>query len=194
MTTDTTSTRAKTSPGKASPSKTSATEAAEAVTEATQTATEAAEAVTEAAQTATEAAQRTAAGLLSDGAYATLGAGERIAGALRALPGSIATLPHAARARAEAALRTARTSPEALQRTYADAVSAARQELDTYAARGRRLANDLSSNEATRQVLRQTETARSQVKGAVTSLQKVVQSGGHAVEAAAGRIGLRRSA
>ncbi|CAN5472529.1 hypothetical protein BH23ACT9_BH23ACT9_01930 [soil metagenome] len=127
--------------------------------------------------------------LATDYAYATVGATDRAVEAARELPQKLETL------RKERKVESfVKEAPAKLQGELNGNFETLRKEIDGYAARGRKVIESISNAQSTKRALSQTENARSQVKGAVTSIRKAVEQGTDAVEGAAGRIGVRRSA
>lgn len=121
---------------------------------------------------------------LTDSAYATVGAGDRAVEVARTLPERVETF-----------VRTAvKEAPEKLRTELDDTVAEARKEFRAYATRGRKVWDEVAKAEPTRKALDRTEVARTQVAQTVTSLRGYVEQGQDAVEKAAERVGLRRSA
>lgn len=140
--------------------------------------------------------------IATDTAYATVGVADRAVEVSRELP---AKLEELRKARAEQAATFVKEAPvkaqtfvkdvpTKLQAELAKDLEAAKKELDGFAARGRKVVDSITKAPSTKKALSQTETARSQVKGAVTSIRKAVEQGQDAVEGAVERIGVRRSA
>lgn len=134
--------------------------------------------------------------IVTDSAYATVGAGDLAVSVARDLPGRLdtlrkeqATLVKEAPAKAQSFVKEA---PSKLQNEINEQLSSVRGEVQTYATRGRKLVNSISDANATKKALSQTETARSQVKGAVTSIRKAVEQSQQAAQKAVSRLGNRR--
>ncbi|WP_370328335.1 hypothetical protein [Euzebya sp.] len=140
--------------------------------------------------------------LVTNSAYATIGAGDLAVETARTLPKRLEAQRKARAERAQAFVKEApiraqalvKDAPTKLQAEWTHGYEAARKELDVYAARGRKLIDSIANAPQTKRALDQTETARSQVKGAVTSIRKAVEQGQEAAEGAVRRIGVRRSA
>lgn len=139
---------------------------------------------------------------VTDYAYATVGAGDRVVEVARELPQRLETLRKTRTEQAESFVTETRTkvesfvkeAPTKLQAELNDTVDTARKEFETFAARGRKVVDTVSKNETAKKALDATETARTQVTQAVTSLRKYVEQGQDAVETAAEKIGLRKTA
>jgi hypothetical protein len=137
--------------------------------------------------------------IASDTAYATVGAGDRAVEVVRDLPQKLETLR---KQRVETFVKEtparvetlAKDVPAKLQAEVNSNLQTVRKELQTYATRGRKVVESIRKADSTKKALEQTENARMQVKGAVTSIRKTVEQGQEAVEGAVGRIGARRSA
>jgi hypothetical protein len=147
--------------------------------------------------------------VVTDSAYAGVGAGDAavasardLAHRLEALRGldkdEAAQLVKANRAKAESLLKDVPVRAQALVKdvpgTARTLAEASRKEFDTYAARGRKVVESITNAPATKKALAQTDTARTQVKGAVTSVRKAVEQGQVALEGAVDKIGVRRRA
>lgn len=138
-------------------------------------------------------------GVVTDSAYAYVGAGDRAVEFARHLPQQLENLR---KERAETLVKDARgkvqsfmkETPAKLQTELHDGVETARKEFETFAVRGRKVVESITKADSTQKALDQTENARTAVKGAVTSIRKAVEQGQEAVEGAVERIGLRRSA
>lgn len=139
---------------------------------------------------------------VTDYAYATVGAGDRAVEVARELPQRLETVRKARTEQAESFVTEARgkvesfvkEAPTKLQGELNDTVETARKEFETFATRGRKVVDTVSKNETAKKALDATETARTQVSQAVTNLRKYVEQGQDAVETAAEKIGLRKSA
>ena len=143
-------------------------------------------------KTLTEAEIRAA---LTDSAYATLGAGDYAVQLVRGLPARLEKARAEGPTRAQELAKDLPTRARTFAQEAPERVSTElRKELEGYTTRGRKVVDTISSSEQTKRAKDQTETARSQVRGAVTSLRKAVDASTEAVEDAAGRLGLRRSA
>lgn len=113
--------------------------------------------------------------ILTDTAYVAVGAADKAAQLVRTLP------QHVERTRKD------------VQRFVDERGTAARTSYEGYATRGRKLVTEVRQAEPTKRTIAQAETARTQVRDAVTNLTKAIENGQEAVETAAGRLGLRRS-
>ncbi|MGI9017590.1 MAG: hypothetical protein ACR2HR_10895 [Euzebya sp.] len=140
--------------------------------------------------------------VVTDSAYATLGAGDYAVEIARVLPQRLETarkqraektaeLVKVAPAKAQTFVKEA---PAKLQAELNSSFETVRKEFDSYATRGRKVVKSITQAPATKRAMSQTDNARSQVKGAVTSIRKAVELGQNAIEGATGRIGNRRSA
>lgn len=140
--------------------------------------------------------------MLTDSAFAYVGAGDRAIEVARELPEKLESLRKARTEQAESFVKESRgkvetfvkDAPSKLQSELEDGVETARKEFETFAARGRKVVEDLRGDERAKKVLDSTEDVRGQVTTAVTNLRKYVEQGQDRVEAAAERLGLRRSA
>lgn len=151
--------------------------------------------------------------LATDTVYATVGAGDRAIAVARELPQRLddirkhrvnrtTSVVKNNRLRAEGLIKDApdkaqsfvKDVPTKLQAEVSGNFETARKELDSFATRGREVVEAIAKAPTTKRALSQTETARSQVKGAITSIRKAVEQGQEAVEGAVDRIGVRRSA
>ncbi|MEE8600486.1 hypothetical protein [Euzebya tangerina] len=136
--------------------------------------------------------------LVTDSAYAYVGAGDLAVSVVRDLPGRLESLRKDQAALVKDAPAKAQTfvkdAPSKLQAEINAQLDSVRGEVDTYATRGRKLVDGVTEAPATKRVLDQTEAARTQVKGAVTSVRKVVEQGREAAQKAVGTIGSRRAA
>lgn len=131
---------------------------------------------------------------LTDTAYATVGAGDLAISTARELPQRLVALRNERIAQIKKAPTLVKEAPAKLQAELNDGIGTVRDEITSFATRGRKVAKSVSNSKSTKQALSQTETARSQVKGAVTSIRKALEQGQDAVGDAAQRIGVRRSA
>ena len=126
------------------------------------------------ARSAAEAAQRTVKTVVTDAGYATVGLSDTAIAFVRTLPTKLQGVD-AAKLREETP-RAAQERLETLRRN-------AEKEFDTLAERGRNIVGELSKkNSAGQRAANQARTARTQFKGAVTSLRNAVFSGAKAVE------------
>ena len=135
-------------------------------------------------------------GVVADSAYATVGAGDLAVSVARDLPGRLDTLRKDQLTFAKEAPAKAQTfvkeAPGKLQTQIDSQIATVRDEVNAYATRGRKLVGSVTDSTSTKKAVSQSETARSQVKGAVTSIRKAVEQSQNAARTAVGRIGTRR--
>jgi hypothetical protein len=125
------------------------------------------------ARRASEAAQRTVKTVVSDAGYATVGAADTAIALVRTLPTKLQSVD------APKLQETPRLTQERLETIRRNA----EREFDVLAERGRNIVSELSKkNSAAQRAADQARTARTQIKGAATSLRKAVFSGAEAVE------------
>lgn len=138
----------------------------------------------QASRTAT-AAERTLQSVVTDGAYATVGLGDAAVEVCRTLPERVKDAP--------VQIRSLSTSaPQRIRGAYRSALDLTGTALAAYATRGRKVLDAIEGQAATKRALDQTKVARSQIKGATTSVRKAVAQGTNALEAAASKLGARR--
>lgn len=136
--------------------------------------------------------------VVADSAYATLGAGDYAIAVARELPQRLENLGRQGARQATDLVKTAPARTQGLVREARgevnESLTTARDGFGGYAERGRKVVKSISQAASTKRAVEQTDTARSQVKGAVTSVRKALEQGQDAVGTAVGRIGRRRSA
>lgn len=164
--TSTTSTRAKSS--KAAPKATTKQAAATAAT----------------AKGASAQAQRTLRAVVADGVYAAVGATDSAVEVLRTLPAKVSDL------RAE--VPGVEELPKELQARLEVMRTDAGKELDALVDRGRTVVGTISRSAVTTRALEQTRVARTQVKAAVTSVRRAVDTSADAAGSVAGKVGRNR--
>lgn len=135
--------------------------------------------------------------VVTDSAFATLGASDYAIAVARELPQRLETLSRERAQQATDLVKDApgivKNAPAKLQGEINDTLASARNEFIDYADRGRKVVKSITQAASTKRAIEQTDTARSQVKGAVTSLRKAVAQSEDAAGVAVGRIGRRRT-
>ena len=185
---------------KAAPAARKTTPAKKATRSAKQT-VRSAESTARQARKTTAQAERTVRGLVSDSAYAVLGVGDSAVGVLRHVPEGMERFRKDAPETVEGGVRKVeqrvRTlwtdTPEEVQTRLEAVRRNAGEEFASYAKRGRAVASSVRQSKPTTLALKQAKTARSQVKGALTSLRKAVGASVEAVDDAADRVGEDRA-
>lgn len=144
----------------------------------------AAKATTTQAKATTTQAQRTLRAVVTDGVYAALGATDNAVEVLRTLPAKVNGLRTDVPAFDEL--------PKELQGRLSALRTDAEREFDALAQRGRTVVGTLSSSAVTKRAVEQSRVARTQVKAAVTSVRRAVDSSVDAAESVASKVGVKR--
>lgn len=127
-------------------------------------------------------AGRAGVSLLRDGGYATIGATDAAVSYVR----NVGTRANEARG----TLRSMKLpSPAVVTETLRGLGAEVDRQFDSLAGRGREVVGSLQGGRATRTAAERTRAARSQVKAAVTSVQRAGEATAEAVDEAADRIG-----
>jgi hypothetical protein len=162
--------------------------ATKAKQEAKKTATQARAATGQAKATAQQA-ERTVMSLLTDSAYATLGAGDRAAAFLRGLNDIRFDVPQRLIDLRDQAPKLARDLRKQTVSTVEELRGQARAEFDALAERGRKRVESVRRSRKVSEASDQVRTARSQVKAAATSVSRAVETNVEAASKVVGQTG-----
>lgn len=136
---------------------------------------------------AAKQAERTVKTVVLDSAYATVGFGDSVVAAVRELPGKAPQIRGLGDQAEKAVTQLRAEAPKKVSQLRSEAT----QQLDTFAARGRKVVKALRGSSSTRKALEQTKIARTQVKAAATSVRKAVAANVDAAENAAETTGTK---
>jgi hypothetical protein len=153
--------------------------------QAKQTASQA-KAATKKAQATAQQAERTVTSLVTESAYATVGAGDRAAAFLRGLNDVRVDVPQRLVSLREQAPKLARDLRKQTVSTIEELRGQARAEFDALAERGRKRVQSVRRSSKVSEATEQVRSARSQVKAAATSVSRAVETN---VEAATKLVG-----
>lgn len=148
-----------------------------------------AEQTTRQAQRTGEQAERTLRTLVTDTAYATLGLTDTAVGLVKSLNQRAAEAPERVAQLREQAPSIARTLRDQSAANARKLRTQAASEFDELATRGRTLVGAVRGSRSTRESVDQTQTARSQLKAAATSVGKAARTQTEAVQDAAETVG-----
>jgi hypothetical protein len=161
--------------------------------QAKQTTTQA-KAATKQARATAQQVERTVTSLLTDSAYATLGAGDRAAAFLRGLNDVRVDVPQRLIDLRDQAPKLARDLRKQTVSTIDELRGQARAEFDALADRGRKRVESIRRSRKVSDANEQLRTARSQVKAAATGVTRAVETNVEAVGKVVGQAGRKPTA